>query len=437
MIEDNTIVFFLIFVAIFLIFYLISGKNLRPQIILDPYVFFYLMISSILTTHLVLFFDDKYSLDPEFIFAFSLSFLFFTISFFSTSYILSSKLGILFESLRRGIIKNRCCIDNRIYLNKIYFPIFGIGIIIAIIFFLDAFERFSTLSNLHSDTALYITNNPTSRYIGYLEPYKKISSAYFMMFLLLQNSTSKIKKITAYVYLSIELITYSILGSRASLAYFFMPLGFIALFLYHTKNINLVTVKKIQFLIVFFSILLATFMAGNNFEDIFSSIYPIMVRLFVSSEMSFWYHIYGTLRPENFRDYDFSYYVYPLLKIIGLVNSQPGIGIYTAELAGNMDLGKGPVPGFFYESYLISKSFFYSVIYSSLVGFSVPFFRYFCVVGLVKLIKNGCYLFIALFGYYYSDILVGDFWIIYGIVPTFIFSSLIFYCIFKQINVKS
>ena len=178
-------------------------------------------------------------------------------------------------------------------------------------------------------------------------------------------------------------------GSRSGLVTAFLVIGIITIADIYNKKLHR-RLFKIQILIVLFSVILAIYITADALaSDYYNAALSFIERLLLNSDVGFRYHLAKyPISITQFENYSFSYYFKPYLTAFGIMERSEGIGPYILVLSYIDEPGKGPIPTFIYESYIISKSPTYTILYSFILGMIIPAARYFSIIYFRKLIYN-------------------------------------------------
>jgi len=405
--SENTILLSASFILLIIFFYFASGRNLRPKFIIDVYTFLYFILASMFCTFMDIIFN--YDIDIIFIVTYLLSFGFFVIAFIISSFFCSKKLS-KFLTIDSEIEINNDYFINKLFKEGVFIKFFILFTIISFIIAYDSFQKYLVLDNLHSGNAGYILENYSSRLVAYLSSSLSIANSYFFFYLFACNTKTMQKNIFCGFFILFQLFIFLLSSSRASFIYLLLPVGLIVFYLniykfaYYKKITNIKYVLSVLMLPICFSL----YRGYSESEDILIGSQEIIMRLMLSSDVNYWFHSIGNLNITFFPDYNLSYYFHPILKFIGLVDSSPGLGIRIAELAGNNDLGKGPIPTFIYEAYILSGSSIYAVIYSGILGLAIPILRFISIKNILTIHLNKLNFFYAFLFYNFTVGLVGD-----------------------------
>lgn len=405
MIENNLIIFSLIFFCIMIIFHIGSNNNLRPKIIFDIYFTFYLFIASVISLHIFVFI--YFDVDVDFMLTFIMSILFFTISFFLSSYFFGTKLGVDIKKIKKNIpILN----NLKIYQMSNFIIIFSLFSLFSLFVATDNITKFITLDNLHSDNAAYVLENQSSKLIGYFANFLPLANLYFFTYIFLFKKKTKQKNFLTFVYFIIQASIYFTSVSRSSIVQLFLPLGLISIYLFHSNPLLYRKVIRIQVFFVLIAVSYGIWLTSMDHGGLVNAISTLGYRLFLTSDVALWFHTYAQLNIDMFKEYDLSYFFHPFMKILGIPdNITSGLGPKIAEIAGSTDAGKGPVPTFFYEAYITSKSTLFTILYSIFIGILIPFLRYKAILYFFKLSQNSKYFFLSGAFYFFSTAITGDF----------------------------
>lgn len=399
-----------VFLFTILIFYIGSGKYLRPKIIFDTYTFFYIFIGSFFALHVLVF--RMMSVGADFLILFSLSTIIFSVTFLFVSYYYNLKAKSIIIS-----IKNECLSNNNYGFYRLFkinnFLVISfislISLIILLVVLQDNIHKFNTLTDLHGENAEYVLKNYGSRLIVYLTSFLPFINLYFFSYLLFINNKKKIKIIMSCIFIFLSLIISLTSNSRASIIILFLPLGLMSFYLYYFKTRTYKTILKVQIILAFFAVFYAVYLGYLSNNDILLGASAIFVRLFAEADVALWYHLFGNLNIDMFKNYDITYFFHPILSPLGLSHIDAGLGPKIADLAGNKIFGKGPLPSYFYDAYLTTNSWFFVLFYSGLVGFLVPFMRYYSIMLFLKSNEFYKYYFIAAFLYFINGRFLIDF----------------------------
>lgn len=396
-----------VFLFTILIFYIGSGKYLRPKIIFDTYTFFYIFIGSFFALHVLVF--RMMSVGPDFLILFSLSTLIFSVTFLFVSYYYNLKAKSFIIS-----IKNKCMSSNDYGFYKLFkinnfLVISLISLVVSLIVLQDNLHKFNTLTDLHGENAEYVLENYGSRLIVYLSSFLPFINLYFFSYLLFIKDKRKLKIILAYIFIILSLIISLTSNSRASVISLFLPLGLMSFYLYYFKTNVYNTISKLQIILALFAVSYAVYLGYLSNNDILLGASAIFVRLFMEADVALWYHLFGNLDVNMFQSYNITYFLHPILSPLGLSHIEAGLGPKIADLAGNKIFGKGPLPSYFYEAYLTTNSWLFVLFYSGFVGFLVPFMRYYSIKLFLKSNESYKYYFIAAFLYFINGRFLIDF----------------------------
>lgn len=429
MVEENIFLVVIVFICTVLIFFLGSNKYLRPKVFIDIYTTFYLLVGSMVSLHILIF--KLIKVDYQFILMYTCSMLMFTVAFIYSSYYFGIKLNNRF---RVSELNSKRCIPNvdNIFLIKSYCWIFIISFCFSILVAWDSYQKFSLLSDLHGENTAYITENYSSKLISYMSSFIGISNTYFMFYIYACNSKNMQKNILCIFYLALQGGIALMSTSRLSLLSIFMPLGLISFYLYYYNYVSYRKLIKFQFIAVMLGICYAIYLGYHGDTAFQNVIKELGMRLMLTSDVALWYHVSGSLDLSMFSDYNYLYYIYPALKVLNLVEFNSGLGPFIAQLAGNQDFGKGPIPTFIYESYLISKSSLYTILYSLLLGILVPYLRYLSIKYMLLSGEKKKYFLFSLL--YFTVGPVGDYLNFLTSLPALIVILFVFYFILHNRN---
>jgi len=384
MLEGNYFFVTSLFALSFVGFFYLSGKNLRPKIIIDPYFFLYLTLASMFSLHAWIFiFND---IDLIFVITYSLAFSFFILGFGFASKKYSNKLELIFSnsSYKRNYYDVNYLFRFRPFLIALLF-----GGILLYANIQEALFRLDNLTSLYGGNQAYLQENNSARYFNYLKGVVNIVSIYLIIYIVYCDNKSFLKNILVFLFFSGYIFTLLLAGSRSGLVTAFIVLGVIAVADIYNKNLHR-RLFKIQILIGLLSVILAVIITADALVSNYSvAAFSFIERLLLNSDVGFRYHLAKyPISISQFENYSFSYYFKPYLTALGIMERGNGIGPQILVLSYIDQPGKGPIPTFIYESYIISKSPTYTIFYSFLIGFAIPAARYYSIIYFRKLIYN-------------------------------------------------
>lgn len=372
---DNYILITFIFIFTIIVFFFLSGKNLRPKIIIDPYFFLYLTLGSMFSLHAWIFiFND---IDTFFVSTYTLAFLFFAFGFGLSSKKYSDRLSLIFynDSFNQPYDVNNL-FTNRAFTIAIFF-----GAILLYASILEGLYRLENLTSLYGANAAYLSENNTARYFNYFKGSISIINIYLLIYVIYCSNKNFIKNTLVFIFFVMYIFSLMLAGSRSGLVTAFIVFGIIVISDINNKKLSR-RVFNIQLLIVLFAVVLAIIVTADALvSDYTSAAFTFLERLLLNSDVGFRYHLAKyPITLSQFESYDFTYYLKPYLTALGLVERSEGIGPYMLVLSYIDSPGKGPIPTFIYESYIVSKSSIYTIFYSFILGFIIPVARYFSVI---------------------------------------------------------
>jgi hypothetical protein len=387
--------------------YLLTGKNLRPRILLDHYNIFYLTFASLVALHVQLFAAKQIGI--SFFILFLVSTVLFTASYSLSSAHFSSKIARSLKYYREHEAFTKERITHII--NSLKSPF------LLLIILSTSFELVNTFSQIVDGSAAYVTkveenlNNPLSRYLIYAAFLTSSLSLYFPSLLIFANIKG-VKLFLRTLLGTVLLASYAsvlTLGSRGSLAAVLFPLGlYIILFPKQSKlsqSLNRIQAILVPLIIAFAAIVTAIAFKIDDYASSYGDLSTLLFqRILSNADVATVFHGAG-LQISDFNDYDGFYYFFPFFKLFGVELGSTSLGIRIGELAGQ-PFGKGPVPTYFYESLILFKNDLGVYLTSVLFGFAASLFRFLSINYLVKGMSKPVFLPLSFAFYIYSP--VGD-----------------------------
>lgn len=358
------------FTIVFSLLYFSSGKLLRPKLLIDPYFFLYILIGSMVAVHADIFFNNN--INNTFIISYSFSILSFFIFFIFFSYYYNLKLKRIYNLT---VIR----VSERNLFSKSSVVVLSLYSIIFLYFDIEeSFVKFNSIDSFYSENLIYLNDNKFARYLLYAKGSVSLVFTSFLVYL-----TFFYKRISYFERFLISTVIFSYIistllaGNRSSAVTSFLIFGLI----YISRNTPLsikYRIKNIHSLILIFGGIFAIILTAQSLDnDLILSLFSLLERIVLGSDIGYRYHLSSSLIDlSNFRDYDFSYFIKPILTGLGIQAPSPGIGPQVLIAAGIDEFGKGPIPTFYYDSFIISKSFIFPILYSSVIGFFIPFTRF-------------------------------------------------------------
>ena len=402
-----------------LIFFL-TGKNLRPRIVFDHYVVFYLTFASLVALHVQLLSEGAISV--SFFLLFFISSCFFVATYSATSICLSPRLSghLARYAASEDFIKQQISsIINSLKLPFLFVVILSTCFLLAI-----NIQYISAGSTAYVGKVEANLSSPWSRYLIYTSFITTSISSYFPSLLLFADYRT-VKPLLRTLLGFALLISYGSvlsLGSRGALAAVLYPLGlYIILFPRRSKIsqfISGIQLFLVPLVVLFASIVTAMALDINDYLASSGDLFGLVLqRILSNADVATVFHG-SRLKISQFNDFDGFYYILPIFKLFGIDSGSTSLGIRIGELAGQ-PFGKGPVPTYFYESLLLFKNDLGVYLISAIAGCLVSSFRFLSLHCLYKGISNPVWLPFA-FAFYLATP-IGD-WNLF--IITFIFSLL-------------
>ena len=364
--------------------FFLSGKNLRPKIIIDPYFFLYLTLASMFCLHAWIFLF--YEIDLIFVITYTLAYCFFILGFGFASRKYSNKLELIYSTsfYKRNYYDVNYLFRFRPFLIALFF-----GGILLYINIQEGLFRLENLTSLYGGNSAYLQENNSARYFNYLKGVVNIVSIYLIIYIIYCDNKSFLKNVLVFLFFSGYIFSLLLAGSRSGLVTAFLVIGIITIADIYNKKLHR-RLFKIQILIVLFAVILAIYITADALvSDYYTAALSFIERLLLNSDVGFRYHLAKyPISISQFENYSFSYYFKPYLTALGIMERSNGIGPQILVLSYIDAPGKGPIPTFIYESYIISKSPTYTILYSFFLGMIIPAARYFSIIYFRKLIYN-------------------------------------------------
>lgn len=347
-----------------------AGNLLRPNLLIDPYFFLYILIGSMVAVHIDIFLNNKIS--DEFIISYSLSIFTFLTSFILSSYIYNNRLGKLdtlttMTTLPKNLFGKSSIIILSLY--SIIFLYFDIE---------ESLIKFNSIDSFYSQNLIYLNENKFARYLLYAKGSISLVFTVFLVYLTFYYKRTKFfEKIFIFTVIFLYVLSTLLAGNRSSAVTSFLIFGLISVSRYTPIDTKL-KIKKFHSIIIIFGVIFAVFLTAQSLDnELILALAAFLERFVLGSDIGYRYHLSGSaIDLSNFREYDFLYFIKPILTALGLQASSPGIGPQVLIAAGIDEFGKGPIPTFYYDSFIISKSYFFPIIYSTAIGFFIPYSRF-------------------------------------------------------------
>lgn len=402
--------------SLYLIFFL-TGKNLRPRILLDHFIIFYLTFASLVALHVQLLSEGSISL--SFFLLFFVSSCFFVATYSTTSIWLSPRLtGHLARYAANGD-----CIKQRIssIINNLK-PPFLFMLILSTCFLLAInIQYIAAGSTAYVDKVEANLSSPWSRYLIYTSFITTSISSYFPSLLLFADfrTVKPLRRTLFGLALLISYVSVFSLGSRGALAAVLYPMGlYIILFPRRSEISQFISRTQlllVPLIVLFAAIVTAKALDINDYLASSGDLFGLVLqRTLSNADVATIFHG-SRLKVSQFNDFDGFYYLLPVFKLFGVDSGSTSLGIRIGELAGQ-SFGKGPVPTYFYESLLLFKNDLGVYLVSAIAGFLVSSFRFLSLHYLYKGISNPAWLPFA-FAFYLATP-IGD-WNLFIITFTF------------------
>lgn len=431
MIEEG--IYFIVptFVIAILFFFLISGRELRPKTIFDVYAHLYLLLASMVSLHAYLFVAGAAT--TTFILVYFVSFASFTVLFFLSSLYFNNRLRNKFHGLgiNNGLYERGDANIGEMYSLRYVNLMFFISIPFAILSLNNSYDRFVSIDDLHGGNAEYLINNYFAKIVYYIQFILIVPSTYYILYIFCGPRKSIYKSTLATIFILVLFVTAAMSPSRAGILNFFLPIGLVSFYLSYFARDKFRKIVRLQIVLLSISLLYVFLLGVKSDNGGLVAISFVIERVFLTSDVALWYHLYGALNPNDFNAYNIGYFAHPFMRVLGINSTINGLGIEIARLAGSMDQGKGPIPTFIYDAYLTSNNIAFTVAYSCLLGVAIPFVRYLAISRILSKNFKIKYLFISVIAYFMSAGPAGDYLLFISTVIPLVVLSMFFYILLK------
>ncbi len=345
--------------------------------------------------HIDIFLNNK--IEKFFIYSYSISIILFIISFAAASYYFNLKLIKYYK--RKKLLRQEYPI-----LKKSATILLSIFSIVFLYFDIEeSLVKLSTIEAFYSQNLVYLNENKYARYLFYSKgAVSIIFSLYIINLIYYFNKITNFEKILILFVIFLYVFSTLLAGNRSSAITAFLILGIVI-----TSRITPQLIRSkilvLQSVIILAGFIFAIILTAQSLDnDLMLSIFVFLERIVLGSDIGYRYHLSSTfIDLSNFYEYNFLYFIKPILVALGIQSSSPGIGPQLLIAAGIDEFGKGPIPTFYYDSFIISKSYVFPMFYSTILGILVPFLRYYALKkfddSVAKSNLNGLILSIVIF----------------------------------------
>lgn len=358
------------FTVVCALLYFSSGNLLRPKLLIDPYFFLYILIGSMVAVHADIFLNNK--INELFVLSYSFSIFSFLISFIFFSYYYNLKLKGIYNLSAITVNTSKLFSKSSIVVLSLY------SIIFLYFDIEESFIKFNSIDSFYSENLIYLNENKFARYLLYAKGSVSLVFTAFLVYLtFFYKRIGYFERFLIFTVIFLYVLSTLLAGNRSSAVTSFLIFGLIFISRNTPYSIKY-RIKQIHSLILISGGIFAIILTAQSLDnEIILGLFSLLERIVLGSDIGYRYHLSESIIDlSNFRDYDFFYFIKPILTGLGIQAPSPGIGPQVLIAAGIDEFGKGPIPTFYYDSFIISKSFIFPIVYSSIIGFFIPYSRF-------------------------------------------------------------